>query len=85
MTPVDPSSFDAWIYALLILVDVSFALETFYAVVFYRVVGEHTIGDDAVWFAEKNNPVFQKVVRITALCNVPIVIFLVVFLFQVVL
>ena len=67
---------DVLVMTLLGVVTFTFFLETVYAMVFYRLVGTHTVGDDAVWFAGKDNPKFQKVVRLTAILNVPLYLFL---------
>lgn len=50
----------------------SLVMETYYAVVFYKIVGSKTKGDKAVWYANKDDPLFKKVVLVTAIANVPI-------------
>lgn len=47
-------------------------METYYAMTFHKIVGEKTKGDEAVWYANKEDPVFKRVVFITALANFPI-------------
>ena len=38
----------------------SLILETYYAVAFYKIVKEKTTGDEAIWFASKENPAFKR-------------------------
>ena len=71
---------DIWVMVLLGVIAFTFLVETVYATVFYRLVGGHTVGEDAVWFAEQNNPKFKQIVRWTAIINVPLYLFLIVFL-----
>ena len=47
-------------------------METYYAIVFYKIVGSKTKGDKAVWYANKEDPIFKRVVKITALFNFPL-------------
>ena len=74
------SQVDIWMIAMLSVVLLTFVLETYYAVIFYQIVGEHTTGEDGVWFANREDPRFRQVVRITALWNILLYIFLVLFL-----
>lgn len=57
--------------AVLVLV-ASLVLETGYAIVFHGLVEGRTTGDDAVWFANKEDPRFRRVNAVTAACNVPL-------------
>ena len=50
----------------------SLVMETYYAIKFYEVVGGKTKGDDAIWYANKEDAVFKKVVKVTALLNIPL-------------
>ena len=47
-------------------------METYYAVKFYEIIGQNTKGKEAIWYANKDNPVFKKVVTITAIFNIPL-------------
>ena len=47
-------------------------METYYAIRFYQIVGQKTKGEEAVWYASKENPTFRKVVFITAIFNIPL-------------
>lgn len=49
---------------------VSLILETYYAVAFYKVVREKTKGDDAIWFASKEDPKFATILKVTNLGNI---------------
>jgi hypothetical protein len=69
-----------WTAALLLLVVISLIVEVGYAWAFYRVVGERTVGVDAIWFASSEDPRFRTLVRVTAIINVPLCVFLALFL-----
>lgn len=53
---------------------VSLGLETYYALSFHRVVAGQTTGEDGVWFASAEEARFDRVNRITALANGPLVL-----------
>ena len=74
------SGFDAWTLALLFCVEVTFLLETLYAAAFYRIVGEGTQGEEAIWFAPEGDPLFRRVVAVTGACNIPLYFFLAAYL-----
>ena len=74
------SGADAWTLALLVLIEATFVLETLYAAAFYRVVGEGTQGEKAVWFAPEGDPLFRRVVAVTGACNIPLYAFLAAYL-----
>ncbi len=48
---------------------ISLLLETYYAVAFYKIVKEKTKGDDAIWFASKENPKFAFILKVTTIGN----------------
>lgn len=48
---------------------ISLLLETYYAVAFYKIVKEKTKGDDAIWFASKENPRFAMILKVTIFGN----------------
>lgn len=48
---------------------ISLALETYYAFSFYKIVNDQTKGDKAIWFASKENPKFQTILKITVIGN----------------
>lgn len=50
----------------------SIIMETYYAFAFWKIVGEKTKGDEAVWYANKEDPKFKRVVLVTAIANWPI-------------
>ncbi len=50
----------------------SIMMETYYAFAFWKIVGEKTKGDEAVWYANKEDPAFKRVVLVTAIANWPI-------------
>jgi hypothetical protein len=74
------SGADAWTLGLLCCVELTFALEAIYALAFYRIVGEGTKGEKAIWFAPQGDPIFGRVVLLTAVCNIPLCAFLVSYL-----
>lgn len=55
-------------------------LETYYAIAFYKIVKENTKGDDAIWFASKENPRFKTVLKITTVGNIAVYLGLLYFL-----
>jgi hypothetical protein len=57
----------------------SLLMETYYAIQFYKIVGQKTKGEEAVWYANKDDPQFQKVVKITAIFNIPLYLSLIIF------
>ncbi len=69
-----------WSWALVLVVVFSLILETWFAVAFHRAVQGRTTGDDAVWFADATDPKFARINRVTALCVVPLYVFLIGFL-----
>ena len=72
--------FDHWILGFLLCVVCSLGLETFYASFFHQAVRGHTTGDQAVWFVSKSDARLSRVNRLSALCNVPLYGFLLLFL-----
>ena len=73
---------DRWGLAWVLVVFLSLLLETGYAVAFHRAVRGKTTGDDAIWFADAEDPKFRRINRVTAAVNVPLYGFLLVFLWQ---
>lgn len=76
------SSLDLWTLGLLAAVFVSLLCEVGYAWAFFRVVGQETKGDEAVWFASEEDPRFRAINRATMTMNVPLYGFLVVYLLR---
>lgn len=70
----------AWGLGLLGALVLSLVLEVGYAWSFYRVVGQRTRGEDALWFASEEDPRFRTINRVTAAMNVPQYAFLLAFL-----
>jgi hypothetical protein len=48
----------------------SLGLETYYAWGFYMIVRHQTKGDDAIWFASKENPAFAQILKVTTVGNI---------------
>lgn len=63
-----PTTYDSIIISSSLLL--SLVLETYYAYAFYKIVKEKTKGDDAIWFASKDNPKFKKILTITTFGNI---------------
>lgn len=57
----------------------SLVMETYYAIAFYKIVGSKTKGDEAIWYANKDDPEFKKVVKVTFLANIPLYACLIIF------
>lgn len=70
-----------WIFALVLVLLASLALETFYAAAFFRAVEGRTTGEDGLWFADDADPRFRRINLITAAANVPFCAFLLIVLF----
>lgn len=49
----------------------SLIFETYYAYAFYKIVKEKTKGDDAIWFANKEDSQFKIILRVTTFFNIP--------------
>ena len=73
-----------WALGLVGVVVISLLLEIGYARTFYRVVERRTTGKAGIWFASTDDPRFRSLVRVTAIANVPLYAFLLVFLIAVV-
>ena len=65
-----------WTFALTGVIAVSLMLEIGYAWTFYRLVRGQTTGAEGIWFASKDDARFRNLVRVTAIANVPLCIFL---------
>jgi len=50
----------------------SLILETYYAYAFYKIVQDKTKGDEGIWFANKENPEFRRILQITTIFNYPL-------------
>jgi hypothetical protein len=61
----------------------SIMMETYYAYTFWRIIGEKTKGDEAVWYANKEEPKFKQVVLVTAIANWPIYAGLIFFTYRI--
>lgn len=59
------TSADLLAWSLLLILGVLMTFETIFAVLHYRVVGEGTTGDGAVWFAPPGDPAFRVTRRLT--------------------
>ncbi len=72
--------FDHWVLGLVGCVVVSLGLEAFYASVFHRAVEGQTTGDHGLWFVTKDDARWAWINQLTAVCNIPLYGFLLVFL-----
>lgn len=72
--------FDYWVFGLVGCVVVSLGLEAFYASVFHRAVEGQTTGDQGLWFVTKDDARWAWINQLTAVCNIPLYGFLLVFL-----
>ncbi|MBI4577672.1 MAG: hypothetical protein HY722_15525 [Planctomycetes bacterium] len=61
--------FDLWTLGLTASVLLSLVLEVYYALAFFAIVRGRTRGDDALWFADDQDPRFRRINRHTALGN----------------
>jgi hypothetical protein len=50
----------------------SLILETYYAYSFFKLVGGKTKGEKGIWYANKHDPIFKRIVLITCLFNYPV-------------
>ena len=73
------AGYDLWVLALLGVVLASLVLEVGYAAAFYRVVGERTVGGEAVWYASASDEQFRKINQVTTAFNILLYMFLVAF------
>jgi len=64
-----------WLVALLGVLTLSLALEVAYAYAFFAVVRGKTVGDDGIWFASNDDPLFRRIVWTTACFNWPLYAF----------
>lgn len=72
--------FDYWIMGFLLCLVCSLGLETLYATRFHKALSGQTTGEQAVWFVSQANARLRRVNRLSALCNVPLYGFLLLFL-----
>jgi len=49
----------------------SLILETYYAYSFFKLVGQKTKGEKGIWYANKEDPIFKRIVTITCIFNYP--------------
>jgi hypothetical protein len=59
-----------WEIFFIIQILLSLSFETYYAFFFKKHIGSKTQGDDAVWFANKNDPLFKTNLRVTLVGNI---------------
>jgi len=59
----------------------SLFLETYYAWGFFKIVKEKTKGEEAIWFASKEDPRFKRLVILTNIMNWPLYLILVIYLY----
>jgi hypothetical protein len=58
-----------WVQYFSILLLISLVVEVYYAKTFLKIVGQRTKGDDGVWYAHKNDPVFIHLLKVTTAFN----------------
>lgn len=75
---------ETWTFALVLVLLLSLALETYYAAAFFRAVEGRTTGEDGVWFADEADPRYRRLNLITAIANAPLYAFLIIYLFVVI-
>jgi len=61
---------DRYSFIFITSIFIGLLLETYYAYFFHQHVGEKTQGDKAIWFANKEDPKFKNVLRLTMLGNI---------------
>ena len=74
-------SLSQWVLGFIGFLIAAMLCETYYAMNFHETVKGQTTGDDGVWFASAEDEKFKRINRITALCNTPIVGFILAFIF----
>lgn len=62
------ASFSSILFMLTMMI--SLLVETHYAKAFFTIVKNRTKGDEGVWYADSENPVFKKVIKLTARWNI---------------
>ncbi len=62
--------FPALIFHLSLIL--SLILETFYAWSFFKLVGGKTKGEKGIWYANKHDPIFKRIVLMTCIFNFPV-------------
>lgn len=65
--PLRAASVISIIFVLTMMI--SLLVETFYAKSFYDLVKNKTKGEEGVWYAPANDPLFKRIVRLTAYWN----------------
>lgn len=75
--PIDKAS-----YFYSISLFISLILETYYAYFFKVKIGKKTQGEDAIWFASKENPIFKEVLTITTIGNLIVYPIMFIFFFK---
>jgi hypothetical protein len=58
-----------WVQYFSIVLLISLVVEIYYAKTFLKIVGQRTKGEEGVWYAHKNDPVFLHLLRVTTVCN----------------
>jgi hypothetical protein len=71
--------------SILYLISLIYSLccENYYAYEFYKVIGAKTKGEEGIWFANKEDPAFKKVILITSVNNTILVIPLLAFILKI--
>jgi hypothetical protein len=78
--PAETRPLDRWMIAFIAVQIASVLVECLYAGLFERAVRGATTGPGGVWFAADGDPRFVAINRLTALLDVPLILFLVAFL-----
>lgn len=58
---------------LIISLHISLLLETYYAYFFSKFIGAKTQGEKGIWFANKEDPLFKKILTITTIGNIYVI------------
>jgi len=68
--PLAENAYDVQIVFLLAISLGALLTDSFYAWSFYKIVGNDTQGDKAIWYASDDNPAFDQINRITFWMNI---------------
>lgn len=58
-----------WVQIFAAALVLSLIVETYYAYAFLELVKEKTKGDDGIWYANKDDPEFKKILNVTTFFN----------------
>lgn len=73
-------AWNRWLY-LAILISIHALIDTWYAGVFFRLVGQRTQGDEAVWYADAKDEKYRSINKLTFYLNIILTLLWFYFLF----